>query len=174
MATRPSDVNPVKPYGIEVKDAPAYWSQGILWTVLASAEQTGGSYSLIEELCSLHSGPPPHTHQQDEVLYIVEGEITLIVGSEQLTAKAGTLAYIPAQCVHSFRVDADKTRLLNFHFPGGFERVLAATGVPAAQRTPPIADFKYANTSTPEQMKALFERVGMSPVALPDVLRESR
>ena len=66
MATKPSEVNPMKPYGIAVKDAPAYWSQGILWTVLASSEQTGGSYSLIEGVCPLHAGPPPHTHEQDE------------------------------------------------------------------------------------------------------------
>jgi Cupin domain len=49
MATRPSEVNPVKPYGVEVKNAPAYWSQGILWTILPTADQTGGSYSLIED-----------------------------------------------------------------------------------------------------------------------------
>jgi quercetin dioxygenase-like cupin family protein len=170
MATRPSEVNPVKPYGVEAKNAPAYWSQGILWTILATADQTGGSYSLMEELCSLNSGPPPHTHEQDEVLYIIEGEVTLIAGSETMTAKAGSLAYIPAHCVHSFRVDADKTRLLNFYFPGGFEKVITEFGVPAKSRTLPPADVK--GSGTPEQVKALFQRIGMSPVALPDVLRK--
>jgi hypothetical protein len=61
MATRPSEVNPVK-----TEDAPAYWSQGILWTILATADQTGGSYSLMEEICSLNSGPQPHTHERDD------------------------------------------------------------------------------------------------------------
>lgn len=172
MATRPSDVNPVKPYGVDVKDAPAYWSQGILWTVLASAEQTGGSYSLMEELCSLNSGPPPHTHEQDEMLYILEGEVTVIAGSETTRAKAGTLAYIPAHCVHSFRVDAHETKLLNFYFPGGFEKVITDFAVPAKSRTLPPADAK--DTATPAQRKALFQRVGMHPVALPDVLHEPR
>ena len=41
MGTKPSRVNPTKPFGISASDAPAYWSQGILWTILASAEQTG-------------------------------------------------------------------------------------------------------------------------------------
>jgi hypothetical protein len=76
MLTKPSTVNPLKPYGIDVNDAPAYWSQGILWTILATAEQTGGSYSLVEELCPKHSGPPPHTHEQDEVIYLIEGKLT--------------------------------------------------------------------------------------------------
>ncbi len=172
MATKPSDVNPNKPYGIRVADAPAYWSQGILWTILASAEQTGGSYSLVEELCSLHSGPPPHTHEQDEALYIIEGEVTLIAGDKQITAKAGSFAYIPAHCVHSFRVDVDKTRLLNFYFPGGFERVITETGVPATSRTLPPHDLEQPGS--PERMAALFQRVGMGTLALPDVLRAAR
>jgi quercetin dioxygenase-like cupin family protein len=86
MATKPSQTNPIQPYGIEVKNAPAYWSQDILWTVLASSEQTGGSYSLMEEICSKHSGPPPHTHEQDESLYILEGEITLAAGAEKIVS----------------------------------------------------------------------------------------
>jgi quercetin dioxygenase-like cupin family protein len=170
MATRPSTVNPVKPYGVEVGKAAAYWSQGILWTILASAEQTGGSYSLIEELCPLDAGPPPHTHEQDEMFYILEGEITLIAGSLKGTAKAGTLAYIPAHCIHSFRVNENETRLLNFYFPGGFERVITEFGVPATSRTLPPADLR--DPGTPEQMQALFQRVGMGTVAIPDVLRQ--
>ncbi len=172
MATRPSQINPIKPYGIEVKNAPAYWSQDILWTVLANSEQTGGSYSLIEELCPQRSGPPPHTHEQDEVFYVLEGEITLLAGPEKLTAKSGSLAYIPAHCVHSFRVDTPQARLLNFYFPGGFERMLTETATPATSRALPPAGVK-AN-GTPEQMQALFKRIGMNTVALPDSLRDGQ
>ncbi len=172
MATRPSEANLTKPYGIAVKAAPAYWSQGILWTILASAEQTGGSYSLMEELCPLHAGPPPHTHRQDEALYILDGELTLIAGDKKVTAEAGSLAYIPAGCVHSFRAEVQQTRLLNFYLPGGFEKLVTEVGVPATSRTLPPADLPPQGT--PEQMQALFQRVGTSPVALPDFLRESR
>jgi hypothetical protein len=165
-------VNSVKPYGLEVKNAPAYWSQGILWTILASSEQTGGLFSLMEELRSKNSGPLPHTHEQDEALYIIEGQITLIAGAEKITAKAGALAYIPARCVHSFRVDTQETRILNFYFPGGFESVPTKFGVPAKSRTLPPPNLKAPGT--PEQMRTLFKRVGMVPLALPDVLRETR
>ena len=90
MITKRSAVNPTKPYGINVSEAPAFWSQGILWTILATAEQTGGSYSLMEELCPKDDGPPPHTHDQDEVIYVVEGELTMIAGAERIRAKAGS------------------------------------------------------------------------------------
>ena len=64
--TKPSTVNPIKLYGLKVNDAPAYWSQGILWAILATAEQTGGSYSLMKEFCPKDAGPPPPTHEQDK------------------------------------------------------------------------------------------------------------
>jgi quercetin dioxygenase-like cupin family protein len=172
MVTHPSDVNKLKPYGINIRDAPAYWSQGILWTILATTEQTGGSYSLMEELCPKDAGPPPHTHEQDEVIYVVEGELTMIAGAERINANAGALAYIPARCVHSFRVDSREARILNFYLPGGFERVITEFGVPADSRVVPPSTLKQRGT--PEQMKALFQKVGMNTVDLPDPLREDR
>ena len=168
-ATKPSETNSTKPYAVQVEKAPAYWSQDILWTVLATAEQTGGSYSLLEELCPKRSGPPPHTHEQDEVFYILEGEITLVVGSQRFTAKAGSLAYIPAKYVHTFRVETETARLLNWYLPGGFERAITEFAVPATSRTLPPAHID--TRGTPEQMSALFQRIGMTPVAVPDFLR---
>ena len=170
MVTKPSTINPIRPYGIHVGDAPGYWSQGILWTILATAEQTGGSYSLMEELCPKDAGPPPHTHEQDEVIYVIEGELTMIAGREKFNAEAGALAYIPAQCIHSFRVNSREARLLNFYLPGGFERVITEFGVPAKFRGFPPKNLKQPGTA--EQMEALFQRVGMNAVALPDSLRD--
>ena len=101
---------------------------------------------------------------------MVEGELTMVVGSERIIAKAGTLAYIPARCVHSFRVDSHEARLLNFYLPGGFERVITEFGVPTESRVVPPSGLKQQGS--PEQMKALFLRVGMNTVALPDSLRD--
>jgi quercetin dioxygenase-like cupin family protein len=170
MMTRPSEENSIKPYSLEAKNAPAYWALDDLWNILATADQTGGSYSLMEEVCSLNSGPGPHTHEQDEVIYIIEGEMTLIAGSLMTVIKAGSLAYIPAKCVHSFRVDVDKTRFLNYYFPGGFETLITESGVPATSLTLPPAGLK--GPKTPEQIEAISQRIGLKMVALPDVLRK--
>jgi quercetin dioxygenase-like cupin family protein len=170
MITRPSDLNPAQPYAAHAQDLQSYWFMNTLWTILASVEQTGGSYSVIEEIGTKNSGPAPHTHEQDEVLYIIEGEISLIAGSLNATAKAGSLAYIPAHCVHSFRMNRDRTRLLNFYFPGGFEKLISQFGVAAQSYTLPPSDVKISET--PEQAQAILQRIGMSMVALPDVLRK--
>ena len=87
-----------------------------------------------------------------------------------MNAKAGALAYIPARCVHSSRVDSQEARLLNFYLPGGFERVITEFGVPAKSRVLPPADLKQPGPD--EQMKALFQRVRMKTVAPPDSFRE--
>lgn len=175
MATRPNPANPRKPYGLHVAQAPAYWLQDSLWTVLASTAQTGGSYSLMEQLCPLGAGPPPHAHEQDEAIYVLEGELTLIAGPERVTAPAGSFAYIPAHCVHSFRVDSPTARLLNFYLPGGFERTITELAPPAQARTLPPAGAAPAGRDEPSaKEKALFEEVGTSWLALPDVLRQEK
>jgi cupin domain len=112
------------------------------------------------------------SHEQDEVFYIFDGEITLIAGDVRQTAKSGTLVYIPAGCVHTFRVDSETARVLNFYLPGGFPPIITEFGTPAQSRTVPPSELH--ESGTPEQMKALFARVGMHIVALPDMLRAER
>ena len=96
----------------------------------------------------------------------------MILGAAEIRAKAGALAYIPACCVHSFRVDSSDARILNLYLPGGFERVITELGIPAESRVLPPADLKQRGTA--EHMKALFQRVGMNALALPDSLRDGR
>lgn len=169
--TKPSEINPVKPYAAELDHAPAYWMDGSLFTVLATAEQTGGSFSLLHQLCRRNSGPAPHAHEQDEALYVLDGALTLIAGSESFSAEAGSFLYIPAGAVHSFRIDSPEARLMNWYLPGGFEKAITEFGEPARARSLPTTTVK--SSRTPEQQKALFDRIGMTAIAMPDTLRES-
>ena len=68
-------------------------------------------------------------------------------------------------------MDSHEAKLLNFYLPGGFERVITEFGVPAKSRVLPPKDLKQPGTD--EQMKALFQRVGMKALAVPDSLRDS-
>ena len=105
---------PLAPFAATSQDAPGFWLQGCLWTVLASGEQTGGQYSLIEQLMPGQAGPPPHVHdRQVEVFYILAGQMRLQVGTELMTASAGALISIPPRTPHGFRVLSDTARALN-------------------------------------------------------------
>lgn len=46
------------------------------------------------------AAPPHHVHPVDQLYYVVEGEMNLILGSEHFTAGPETLVYIPAGTPH--------------------------------------------------------------------------
>lgn len=150
------------------RDAPAYWQVDILWLIHASSQQTGGAYSLLEQFCPKNSGPPPHYHEQDEGFYLLEGEITFQAGDKILNAQDGSFVSIPRGTVHSFRVDSEVARILNFYTPGGFEQIIIEMGQPALTRSipPPGIDKPIS----PERIKPLFQKAGMHIVDLPDSL----
>ena len=52
MATAALPGAAVPPFAINVSAAPAYWSNDILWSVLADGATTGGRYTLFEQLGS--------------------------------------------------------------------------------------------------------------------------
>ncbi len=121
--TKPSQTNPIQPYGISLEKAPTLRAQENLVTHLATAEQTGGSYSLLHQRSPSRSGPASHTNEQDEAIYVLEGELTVIAGQERYTAKAGSFVYIPAGTTHAFRVDSAEAQLLNWYLPGVSEQL---------------------------------------------------
>ena len=55
--------------------------------------------------------------------YILEGELTFMLGGEDVTAPAGTFVLVPPGVEHGFRNDtAEPVRILNIHAPAGFDR----------------------------------------------------
>jgi quercetin dioxygenase-like cupin family protein len=154
------------------ESAPAFWQVNILWFILADTNQTGGTMSLLEELCPRDSGPPPHFHTQNEFFYILDGSITFLVNGKELVGSAGSFVSVPAKTVHSFRVDTETARILNWYVPGGFERVVQELGEPTTQRVlPPRGRPNRAASS--EEIKRLFSEVGMTTLNEPDTLREN-
>lgn len=153
-------------------DAPAFWQVDILWLILATGETTQGQYCLFEQLCPTDSGPPPHTHTQREMFYILDGQITFMVGEEVFTAGAGTFVTVPPHTAHSFRVDSETARILNSYTPAGFERLILEAGTPAASRTLPPRNLPPRVDR--ETLERLVAAVGMSSFAAEDPLRKDR
>jgi mannose-6-phosphate isomerase-like protein (cupin superfamily) len=65
-----------------------------------------------------------HVHQEeDDAFYIVEGEMTFVLGDRQVAAPPGTFVLVPPGVEHGFRNDGDvPVRMLNIHAPAGFDR----------------------------------------------------
>ena len=72
------------------------------------------------------SGPDPHVHAaEDDVFYILEGELIFVLGDREVPAPAGTFVLVPPGVEHTFRNrQQEPTRVLNVHAPAGFDRRL--------------------------------------------------
>lgn len=158
-------------YELNRDRAPAFWEVDILWLLLADGEQTGGTFSQLEQLCPKNSGPPPHTHTQTENFYILEGEITFLIDERMVRGTKGSFVTVPPDTVHSFRVDSETALVLNTYVPAGFELMITELGEPAPERTlpPPGGPFRHS----PEEVAAVVERCGMKWLDVPDSLRET-
>jgi mannose-6-phosphate isomerase-like protein (cupin superfamily) len=98
--------------------------------VRASAETTGGAYTLFEEVPRMVD-TPVHVHErEDELFYVLAGEHVFRVGDEEFRAGPGGMVFAPRGIPHAQRrVVQGEGRLLVLTSPGGFEgffRELAA------------------------------------------------
>jgi quercetin dioxygenase-like cupin family protein len=131
------NINPT-PYVLGPEEGEAFWGFGALWTLKASAEQTGDSFSLIEEVAPGGEGTPLHAHpEDDETFYVLEGELTFYLGDNPPTpASAGSFVHIPGGVVHAFQVDSETARYLILTTPQ-HERFYRAISEPAQTRSLP-------------------------------------
>jgi len=80
------------------------WLVGDRITVKLTSEDTGGVYSVAEEVTPPQGGPPPHTHsQEDEALYVLEGEVEFLLGEDTIPAGPGSCVYAPRGALHTFK-----------------------------------------------------------------------
>jgi len=122
------------------------WYNGSLMTFLASAKDTHGQFGLIEAVIRRGNVPPPHIHhREDEIFYVLEGEIVVSVGDQRIQGVPGTMIFLPRGVRHSFTVEADESRMLVLVTPAGFEAWFREFSVPAPAMTlPPAHEPGYA------------------------------
>ena len=129
------------------QDAPAYWFVDILWIVLASAEDTDGRYTVMEQLMPQGAGPGPHVHpHNDEWFYVMDGTIDMRVGEAQIDARPGQSIFIPRQTVHAFKVTSPTCRVLNGFTPAAMDQIIRSVARAAERRElpPPGLDHDEA------------------------------
>jgi len=139
------------------EEAPSYWLVDSLWSVLATAESTGGALTVLDQIMPRRSGPPPHVHDRlHEYFYLLEGQINFQIGDAVKAARAGSMLSIPAGTVHGFAVVSETARVLNLYTPGGFTEQISYLGTPATELRLPREDEQLAATS--DQQNAYLTR----------------
>src|SRR5947199_6796672 len=112
-----------KPYRVASGEglADVWWKTGRITVKVAGAE-TGNAFSQIEVNDPRGGGTPLHVHHnEDETFYVLEGELTFLVGEERIDVAAGDFLFAPRDIPHAYVVRSERARLLVPDRPGGIE-----------------------------------------------------
>jgi quercetin dioxygenase-like cupin family protein len=92
-------------------------------TIRVRSEQTNGVISVIEETLVPKAFIPPHSHRNDVWVYVLSGEIGVLVGGEIAEVRSGDWALKPRDVQHAmWNAAADSARIIEVLTPGGSER----------------------------------------------------
>jgi mannose-6-phosphate isomerase-like protein (cupin superfamily) len=108
------------------------WSVGDLLTLKVREQHTAGDFVLAEALIPPGGGPPPHIHlREDEMFYVLEGQISFVFDDKTFVAGPGKAVFLPRGKVHTFaNRTSEPARALVWASPSNFERFMLEFGVP--------------------------------------------
>jgi len=123
-----SDSERFRPIVLGPGEGRAYAMGAMSAVFKADEAETGAAYSISEWFLEPHaSGPGPHSHaDHDDIFYVIEGTMSVLVGDDWVDAGVGSFVRAPAGVTHDFANRTDRRAgVLNIYIPGGFERDMA-------------------------------------------------
>jgi quercetin dioxygenase-like cupin family protein len=76
---------------------------GGLFTFKITSDESGGALTAIETFVVQQEGPPLHVHEQDEVIYTLDGSMRVKLGDTLREAPAGSFVFIPRGTPHTWQ-----------------------------------------------------------------------
>ena len=93
----------------------ALWFNGGLAVLRATGDQTEGRYAVLELLAPRGFASPLHVHRkEDELFFVLSGEVRVQHGEAVTEAVAGSVIYGPRGVAHAFHVDSAEARASPF------------------------------------------------------------
>jgi mannose-6-phosphate isomerase-like protein (cupin superfamily) len=89
----------------------------------ADGDETAQRYSISEWWLEPRTkGPGPHSHDEDDVFYVLEGTMSFFVDGKWIDAPKGAFVLAPGGVTHDFENRGDvRAGMLNLSCPGNFE-----------------------------------------------------
>ncbi|WP_187254514.1 quercetin 2,3-dioxygenase [Alkalicoccus halolimnae] len=128
-----------------------YWFLGSLMEVKVTGEETGGAFSLLEEIDPPDFVTPLHIHRnEDEYFYVLEGEATFTIGEKTILGKPGTFVSAPRDIAHMYKIEkSGPAKIITMLVPAGLEQLFIDCSVPAS-------DYKLPSEDVETDLEKLF------------------
>lgn len=98
------------------------------WRTRVRGAETGGLLIIGDAtMPPMSAGPSLHIHtHEDEASYVVEGVLTVVLGSERFDVPAGGIAWLPRGVPHTFaNLTNNPVRVVGMAVPAGLEGMWA-------------------------------------------------
>jgi quercetin dioxygenase-like cupin family protein len=167
--TTPNQTLPVRGATLET----TRFYMGSLMSFLVKSSETHNSLCLTEYQSRPGHEPPPHIHlDQDEIFYLLEGELEVYCLGQVRIVRAGEAIFLPRNQAHAWYVTSSTIRALLLTSPGGLDGYFQEMSSPATSMELPPAATTYA-LADPAQAIATGEKHGikmLTPVETTELL----
>ena len=109
-------------------EGPAYEFHGSTVVIKASGDDTLGQLGVMESVYPPALSVRPHVHDgEDEMFYLLEGELTGFCEGDRWTATPGSFVFVPRDRLHGFTVtSSEPARAIVITGPAQLDRQIAA------------------------------------------------
>jgi mannose-6-phosphate isomerase-like protein (cupin superfamily) len=131
-------------------DSKEFVLAGVIMKRLLSGERTAGQFCLFENKSGGNTQTPIHVHaNDDETVYVIEGELTAVIGGQPRRLTAGKSIFLPRGVPHQLMNKSGKpSKYVLIGTPALFDRFLEEGG---HERRPD----EVVGPPTPEEIERL-------------------
>jgi quercetin dioxygenase-like cupin family protein len=145
------------------------WYKRILVSQLAGSYDTDGAFDFVESKIKRGTEPPPHIHdREDELFYVLAGEMKVFADGQVFTVAAGGSVFLPKKIPHAYLIESEECHVLALMTPGGFLNAINKMNAPARMMEIPADMETYATTDLTETM-AVFLKYGVRMLSSDEV-----
>jgi quercetin dioxygenase-like cupin family protein len=143
-----------------------WFAGGGAFTWKATAAETGGAFILLEDRMQRGKTTPQHAHpNEDEAIYVLEGELLVDVEGEQHHVGQGGFFFAPRGVPHAFMVTSETARVLSLQTPGTGESFYRDAGEPVSSAADASRPADWARLRAVAERSESIELVGPPPFA---------
>lgn len=142
----------------------SWFAGGGVFTWKVTAAESGGAFFAFEDELAEGKTTPLHTHpNEDELIYVLDGELLAHVDGEQRRVGAGGVLFAPRGVPHAFMVVSPAARVLAFQTPGTGEAFYRAASEPATSDADATRPGDFARLRQVAETSPAIEILGPPP-----------